>query len=525
MRQLISSLVVVSIISAGSLFSGPLQGTKTFSGMVRDERGRSLPGVLVQLINTDRSISVSVMTSHEGRYYVDSLFPGTYDLRARGKGFEPSEKRGVLLDSRASVDLILSRLKPGVVQTTSEDLYDQFPVAPGHELLADTCLRCHGRASLLEKRKTRESWQRTIELMAGYRHEDDVPAGVVDRLVNYFAKHFSADRPATPEFGGDQPEPPPSELANVRITEYVIPDQGLPEKPVSSSNTAPIFPHNIIASPEGMIWFAMFQANKIGRLDPRTGAFRSYPVPTPGSVPHGITVAQDGPIWFTEARGSKVGMLDPKTGTIIEIPTNSGGNTIAPDSQGNMYLTMNRTNQIGRVNTKTRKSTAYDLLTPHAVPYGVIVDQKDQVWWTQLFGDSIGKLDPKTGLITEYPTPTKPSGPRRLAVDQGGNIWFTEWVAGKIGKLDPTTGEITEYDLPSPAFEPYELCVDNEDAVWVSGFLSNTLARFDRATGTFVEYPIPTPRSEIRKMTPDPKGGIWFAQSHTDTIGHIMVKR
>jgi virginiamycin B lyase len=98
-------------------------------------------------------------------------------------------------------------------------------------------------------------------------------------------------------------------------------------------------------------------------------------------------------------------------------------------------------------------------------------------------------------------------------------------VAGKIGKLDPTTGEITEYDLPSPAFEPYELCVDNEDAVWVAGFLSNTLARFDRATGTFVEYPIPTPRSEIRKMTPDPKGGVWFAQSHTDTIGHIMVKR
>jgi streptogramin lyase len=66
--------------------------------------------------------------------------------------------------------------------------------------------------------------------------------------------------------------------------------------------------------------------------------------------------------------------------------------------------------------------------------------------------------------------------------------------------------------------------VDAEDTVWVAGFQSNTLAHLNPATGKFVEYPIPTPKSEIRKMWADPKQGVWFAGSHSDTIGHVMVK-
>ena len=110
-------------------------------------------------------------------------------------------------------------------------------------------------------------------------------------------------------------------------------------------------------------------------------------------------------------------------------------------------------------------------------------------------------------------------------MDQSGNIWFTEWLANKVGKLDPDTGKIEEYDLPSPSSEANEVRVDAEDTVWVAGYLSNSLSRFDRSKKMFVEYPIPTPWAEIRKMAADPERGVWFAQSHTDVIGHIHVKR
>ena len=148
----------------------------------------------------------------------------------------------------------------------------------------------------------------------------------MDRVVNYFSRYFNEDVPLGRPFE-DAPEAPPNAMP-VRITEYSIPDQPTPEVTVPSTNTADIYPHNIIVTPQGMVWFALYKANRIASLDPRTGEFQSYPVPTPGSVPHGITFSRrDGSIWFTEARGNKVGRLDPQTGEIIEI-ANFGGNPL-----------------------------------------------------------------------------------------------------------------------------------------------------------------------------------------------------
>ena len=522
--------------------ASPSVGAAAISGTVKGEAGKALDGVLVRLINADRHTSVSVITQGGGRYYADSLFPGRYEIRAERKGFEPTVKENVKVDSRASVDLLLRKQDTRVAHLSTRDVYDRFPEDPDKLLMVDTCLRCHSMLDIVTKRKDRDGWQKTIAIMYARRHGNTDESGFevsngtqadgvrkrsasedINRLVNYFSKYFDTNQPVPPAFF-TEPEPP-VEAAKVLIREYGIPDQGRPEVAVPSLNSAAIFPHNITVTPDGLVWFAMYKANKIGSLDPQTGQFRVYPVPTKGSVPHGITYAKDGSIWFTEARGSKVGHLNRETGAIQEIAMNSGGNTIAKDSKGNMYVSMGGTNQVGKVNTQTGETMTYDLPTPHSQPYGIIVDHKDQVWWCELGADSVGKLDPVTGKITEYPTPTKLSGPRRLAVDKAGSIWFTEWRSSKLAKLDPNSGRIIEFDLPTPHSEPYEVGVDSEDTVWVAGYLSNTLSRFDAAKRTFVEYPIPTPRGEIRKMAADPKQGIWFAESHTDTIGQIVVKR
>ncbi len=539
MPKLAWSVVVIFSVSffvmVLGLASGPTAGTAVISGTVRNEKGSALNGVLVRLINTDRQVSVSVITQGGGRYRVDSLFPGTYEVRAERKGYETSVKGGLKVDTRASVDLVLKKREGSAGYLSIEDLPAQFPDDPDRALVFDTCFQCHAMSATVHKRKDRAGWEKTIRRMAPNRGRTEKE---VVRLINYFERHFNTDRPVPPPF---RTEPEPSlEEANVRITEYKIPDQGtargvsdynelgsgssmLDRVSLLSWNDAPIYPHNITVTPEGIVWFVMFRANNVGRLDPRSGEFRSYPVPTPGSVPHGIDWALDGSIWFTELRGNKVGRINPKTGDLREFSA-PGGNSIIKDSKGNMYWTAFGTNQIGQINTKTFEITAHDLLTPKSNPYGIVVDQKDQVWWCQMNVDKIGKLDPKTGKITEYSTP-KLSAPRRISVDSKGNIWFTEWRTSKVGKLDPATGKITEYALPTENSSPYELMVDAEDTVWVAGFQSNTLAHLDPATGKFVEYPLPTPKTEIRKMYADPKQGVWFSGSHTDTIGHIMVKQ
>src|SRR6266536_5535770 len=46
-------------------------------------------------------------------------------------------------------------------------------------------------------------------------------------------------------------------------------------------------PHDPEVAPDGALWYTGQLANKLGRLDPKTGAIKEFPVKTPESGPHG----------------------------------------------------------------------------------------------------------------------------------------------------------------------------------------------------------------------------------------------
>jgi virginiamycin B lyase len=88
-------------------------------------------------------------------------------------------------------------------------------------------------------------------------------------------------------------------------------------------------PHDPTVAPDGALWYTGQAANKLGRLDPKTGEFKEYPLKTPGSGPHGLVADRQGNIWFTAISGGYVGKLDPKTGEVTEYRA-SGGTEIDP---------------------------------------------------------------------------------------------------------------------------------------------------------------------------------------------------
>jgi virginiamycin B lyase len=94
-------------------------------------------------------------------------------------------------------------------------------------------------------------------------------------------------------------------LAQTNVTEWTVPTKGS-------------HPHDPLAAPGGTIWYTGQMASVLGRLNPRTGAFREYRTKTPDSGPHGLAADQDGNIWFTGNFAGYIGKLDPKTGAIIE---------------------------------------------------------------------------------------------------------------------------------------------------------------------------------------------------------------
>jgi virginiamycin B lyase len=92
---------------------------------------------------------------------------------------------------------------------------------------------------------------------------------------------------------------------SVQIMEYEVP-------------TPNSRPHDPAIAPDGSLWYTGQAANKLGRLDPKTGEFKEYPLKTRNSDPHGLVADEEGNIWFTAISGGYVGKLDPKTDEIAE---------------------------------------------------------------------------------------------------------------------------------------------------------------------------------------------------------------
>src|SRR5246127_3410224 len=83
-------------------------------------------------------------------------------------------------------------------------------------------------------------------------------------------------------------------------------------------------PHDPALAPDGSLWYTGQAANKLGRLDPKTGQFKEYPLKTPDSGPHGLVADKEGNIWFTAISAGYVGKLDPKSGEISEYRPSDG---------------------------------------------------------------------------------------------------------------------------------------------------------------------------------------------------------
>ena len=98
-------------------------------------------------------------------------------------------------------------------------------------------------------------------------------------------------------------------------------------------NPIAAYGYAVIPNPvDGTIWQADSQPdganNKLFVLDPKTGKFKDYPLPSPGRLPHGIDASTDGKLWFPTGSGH-LGRFDPQTEqfTYWELPGPKHKNT------------------------------------------------------------------------------------------------------------------------------------------------------------------------------------------------------
>jgi virginiamycin B lyase len=181
---------------------------------------------------------------------------------------------------------------PARAQTPGQE----FPDGPGKELVVTSCGACHD-INRLTAGDTPHGWHTVLQMMQNVGAP--VPDGKWVDVEAYLAKAFpERPRPAAALLEG------PSEA---KITTWPVPTLGSR-------------PHDPLATKDGALWWTGQLANKLGRLDPKTGESLEDTLPTPRSGPHGLGEDKDGNIWLTANSGGYVGRLDPKTGAVKEHP-------------------------------------------------------------------------------------------------------------------------------------------------------------------------------------------------------------
>jgi len=301
----------------------------------------------------------------------------------------------------------------------------------------------------------------------------------------------------------------------VTIKEWAVPTKGA-------------HPHDPAVGADGALWFTEQMANKIGRLNPKTGEFKEYPLKVTNSGPHGLVEDREGNIWFTANFAGYVGKLDPRTGEVAayKMPVDKADDphSLIFDGNGTLWFTLQGANMVGRLDPKTGKIELKDVPTESALPYGIQMSSKGVPFFCELGTHKIGSIDPKTMAIRDYDLPAEVR-PRRLAIDAQDRVYFSDFKSGHLGRLDPATGAAKLWDSPGGAeSNPYGITITPDGMVWYSesGVKPNTMVRFDPKTETFAKADIPSGGGVVRNMAATKDGRVYIACSGVDKVGVVQ---
>ena len=540
------TLIAVIAVSIFMTSSYAADNAGSITGVVKDKSGKPVAGAFVRAENTDRGLSVTVISQQGGRFNAPNLFPGRYTVRAWAVGLR-SEDTAVDLAGSRSPALDLKLTAPiDVKEDVSMADYSVFlPEAEGKPVIMAWCTGCHiyGYQEIVLQRKSREEWMKVFARMkdrpaskypAVFESHNNVSLRfpskeVEDIALDYLTKYFGPDSPR-------------ADLSKLPALNYRAEGKAMKAVITEKAITPKSFPHDFVVGKDGIAWVEEREHDALGRFDPQTGIYTQVAVPKGSSGindPSPKVVDPQGRVWFGDGHNERMVRYDPKTQTFDMFPfpesTRKGRRVSCHDAvvaaDGTVWGTSIGSDEAWSLNPNTKKYTLYptpnfDQTGVQSEPYGMAIGGDGAVWYIERQGNKVARVDPKTGETKEFEVPTKYAFPKRMDTDWDGNMWFGEFGAGKLAMVDYKTGKITEYEPPTKDAGPYRATVDRgRKLIWVAEMKASKIASFDPRTKAFVEYPLPDPLASIRWIEIDPihNNRIWYSGFHTQKISYIEI--
>lgn len=295
--------------------------------------------------------------------------------------------------------------------------------------------------------------------------------------------------------------------AQVTVQEYPLPPR--------------VGAHDVWADPApgGPVWFSAQRSGELGRLDPKTGKVEMIPLGFQSS-PHGVILDAAGAPWLTDSGKNAIVRVDPKTRAVKSWPLPDGTgyanlNTAIFDQAGIHWFT-GQSGYYGRLDPKTGELKVFEAPGGRG-PYGIHATPDGTVYYASLAGSHIARIDAASGKAVVIEPPTRRQGARRVWSDSRGLVWVAEWNSGQLSRYDPKSGAWAQWKAPGDSPKVYAVYVDETDKVWVAEWTAQAMLRFDPATQKFEAFRSSTGTANVRQIH-GRRGEVWTPESAADKL-------
>jgi virginiamycin B lyase len=197
-------------------------------------------------------------------------------------------------------------------------------------------------------------------------------------------------------------------------------------------------PYAIVLDPDGRsAWFTERATGNVVRLQRPGGKLTPYQV---GKEPYGLAVERNGNVWVARLEADKLTRLDPKTGATVDISFATGTipRRLALGPDGVLWLTYFGTGKLAKVDTLANRVVKEYALPggPNSGPYGVNVDGAGRVWVSEIQTDNVDVFDPRSETFKVFKLPNRGAGIRKAVIDADGRYWYSASHAGKLGVIE-----------------------------------------------------------------------------------------
>jgi virginiamycin B lyase len=545
---LIAAAIVAIVLAVFEFRSMRVEAqlSDALAGTVTSVEEGAMEGVLVSAKKAGSTVTITVVSDKRGQYGFPAgkLEPGTYSLRIRAVGFDLDDTGSVEVAAKktATRDLKLRKTEDLAAQLSNGEWMASVQGTDQQKGVLLNCVGCHTLERPMRSAHDAETFMKVVlPRMQGYVNQS-IPQNPQlrkgerrmeergDQRVQVY--RAAAEYLSTINLGSKKQweyslktlPRPTGRATRVIYTEYDLPNEK-------------IEPHDVVIDGNGIAWYSSFGQQFLGRLDPKTGAVKEYPIPEhkPGFPAGllGLRSDKDGNLWLGNMYQATIVKFDRKTEKFQfwSLPEEQDIDTaqinmVSPASSnvdGKVWAQNNGFAGVHRLDLASGKIETWEPFKgakePHNI-YDVIPDSKNNVYFTDFRHHYIGRIDAKTGAVTLYPAPTEKSSPRRGMMDAQDRLWFGMYRGDRIAMFDTKSETFKEWKLNTKWASPYDVVLDKNEDAWTGSMVTDQVTRLNTKTGEMVDYLLPR-ETNIRRVFVDNSTTpvtFWVGSNHGASI-------